>query len=81
MAPHSSVLAWRISENPWWAAIYGFAQSWTRLKQLSSSSSTSIKDTNQKAPVKQVVSRSEMMLGEGVVSLPVWELGAGGGLM
>ena len=34
-------------ENPrdggaWWAAIYGVAQSWTRLKQLSSSSSSSI---------------------------------------
>ena len=32
-------------ENPrdwgtWWAAIYGFAQSWTRLKRLSSSSSS-----------------------------------------
>jgi len=27
---------------------------------------------NQKAPVRQVVSRSEMILGEGVVSLPVW---------
>ena len=32
-------------ENPrdreaWWAAIYGVAQSWTRLKQLSSSSTT-----------------------------------------
>ena len=32
------------SENPrdrgaWWAAVYGVAQSWTRLKQLSSSSS------------------------------------------
>ena len=31
-------------ENPrdrgaWWAAVYGIAQSWTRLKQLSSSSS------------------------------------------
>ena len=24
----------------WWAAIYGVAQSWTRLKQLSSSSSS-----------------------------------------
>ena len=24
----------------WWAAVYGVAQSWTRLKQLSSSSST-----------------------------------------
>ena len=34
-------------ENPkdggaWWAAVYGFAQSWTRLKQLSSSSSSSM---------------------------------------
>ena len=25
----------------WWAAVYGAAQSWTRLKQLSSSSSSS----------------------------------------
>ena len=24
----------------WWAAVYGVAQSWTRLKRLSSSSST-----------------------------------------
>ena len=45
MATHSSVLAWRIpGENPrdggaWWAAIYGVAQSQTRLKGLSSSSS------------------------------------------
>ena len=33
-------------ENPrdggaWWAAVYGVTQSWTRLKQLSSSSSSS----------------------------------------
>ena len=36
MATHSSVLAWRILENPgesqgrgvWWTAIYGVAQSW-----------------------------------------------------
>ena len=26
----------------WWAAVYGVAQSWTRLKQLSSSSGSSI---------------------------------------
>ena len=37
MATHSSVLAWR----GWWAAVYGVAQSRTRLKQLGSSSSTS----------------------------------------
>ena len=34
-------------ENPrdggtWWAAIYGVSQSWTRLKQLSSSSSMDV---------------------------------------
>ena len=34
-------------ENPrdggtWWAAVYGVTQSWTQLKQLSSSSSSSI---------------------------------------
>ena len=33
MATHSSVLAWRIPRmGTWWAAIYGVAQSWTRLK-------------------------------------------------
>ena len=31
MAPHSSVLAWRIPgmAGAWWAAVYGVAQSWT----------------------------------------------------
>ena len=39
MATHSSVLAWRIQGwEAWWAAVYGVAQSWTRLKRLSSSS-------------------------------------------
>ena len=28
----------------WWAAVYGVAQSWTRLRQLSSSSSSSSSD-------------------------------------
>ena len=42
MAPHSSVLAWRIPGTAeQWAAIYGVTQSWTRLKQLSSSRSKS----------------------------------------
>ena len=42
MATHSSVLAWRIpgTGEAWWAAVYGVAQSQTRLKQLSSSSSS-----------------------------------------
>ena len=45
VATHSSILAWRIpgTENPrdrsLVAAVYGVTQSWTRLKQLSSSSS------------------------------------------
>ena len=34
MATHSSVLAWRIPRDggAWWAAVYGVAQSRTRLK-------------------------------------------------
>ena len=42
MATHSSVLAWRIpgTGEPGWAAVYGVAQSRTRLKRLSSSSSS-----------------------------------------
>ena len=41
MATHSSVLALRIpgTGKPGWDAVYGVAQSWTRLKRLSSSSS------------------------------------------
>ena len=40
VATHSSVLAWRIpgTREPGGAAVYGVAQSRTRLKQLSSSS-------------------------------------------
>ena len=43
MATHSSVLAWRIpgTGGAWWATVYGVALSQTRLKQLSSSSSSS----------------------------------------
>ena len=44
MATDSSVLAWRIpgDRGAWWAAVYGVAQSPTRLKRLSSSSSSSM---------------------------------------
>ena len=37
MATHSNVIAWRIlwTEDLWWAAVHGVAQSQTRLKQLS----------------------------------------------
>ena len=43
MATHSSVLAWRIpgTGGAWWAAVFGVTQSRTRLKRLSSSSSSS----------------------------------------
>ena len=38
----------------WWAAVYGVAQSWTRLKRLSSSSR--IKETkNQRHEMKQLL--------------------------
>ena len=44
MATHSSTLAWKnpMDGGAWWAAIYGVAQSRTRLKRLSSSSRTKI---------------------------------------
>ena len=38
MATHSSVLAWRIPGTGEPDEVYGVAQSWTRLKQLSSNS-------------------------------------------
>ena len=38
MATHSNVLVWESQGwGAWWAAVYGVAQSWTRLKWLSSS--------------------------------------------
>ena len=42
MAPHSSTLAWKnpMDGGAWWAAVYGVTQSRTRLKRLSSSSSS-----------------------------------------
>ena len=36
----------------WWAAIYGVAQSWTRLKRLSSSSSSSKEQKTQTAKLE-----------------------------
>ena len=52
MATHSSILAWRIpgTGGAWWAAVYGVAQSRTRLKRLSSSSSSSI---GKRKPMEQ----------------------------
>ena len=36
MAPHSSTLAWKnhLGGEAWWAAVYGVAQSWTRLSDF-----------------------------------------------
>ena len=50
-------------ENPrdggaWWAAIYGVAQSWTRLKRLSSSSSSS-----RLSEIYHLVQHSQEMTG------------------
>ena len=44
MATHSRVLAWRIpgTGGAWWAAICGVAQNRTRLKRLSSNSSSNV---------------------------------------
>ena len=37
MATHSTMLAWRIpGMGTWWAAVYGVAQSWTRLSDFTS---------------------------------------------
>ena len=53
MATHSSVLAWRIpgTGEPWWASIYGVAQSRTQLKQLSRSSRLILKLNIQKTKI------------------------------
>ena len=50
MATHSIVLAWRIpgTGEPWWAAVYGVAQSQTQLKWLSSSNSTEVQPVHPK---------------------------------
>ena len=42
MATHSSILAYRIpmDRGAWWATVHGVAESWTRLKQLSTHTRT-----------------------------------------
>ena len=54
-------------ENPrdrgaWWAAVYGVAQSWTRLKRFSSSSSSSkikVEDPSALSPIPHMTSAQE----------------------
>ena len=50
MAPHSSTCAWKnpMDGGAWWAAVYGVSQSRTRLKRLSSSSSSSTPKASRK---------------------------------
>ena len=49
VAAHSSALVWRIpgKGGAWWAAVYGVAQSWTRLKRLSKQPNTKILNTKK----------------------------------
>ena len=42
---HFHALEKEMDRGAWWATVYGVAQSWTRLKRLSSSSSSSIADS------------------------------------
>ena len=54
-------------ENPrdggaWWAAVFGVAQSWTRLKRLSSSSSINWLDLNMLLTIFQVLKRALIVI-------------------
>ena len=74
MATHSSVLVWRIpgmgepgglpstrDGGAWSAAVYGVAQSWARLKRLSSSSSSSIYwSTSRSIPILAIVNSTSV---------------------
>ena len=46
-----SCLENRRDEGAWWAAVYGVAQSWTRLKRLSSSSSSRANPRGKHGPI------------------------------
>ena len=61
----SSILAWRIPwRRAWWAAVYGVAQSRTRLKQLSSSSSRYTDDTTLMAESEEELKSLWMKIKE-----------------
>ena len=64
MATHSSILAWRIpgTAKPGGLPVYGVTQSRTRLKQLSSSSSSSKGTLN--AEMSTIKDRNGMYLKE-----------------
>ena len=50
----------------WWAAVYGVAQSRTRLKRFSSSSSSVVKESACNAGDPSSIPRSERSTGEGI---------------
>ena len=63
-------------ENPrdggaWWAAVYGVAQSWTRLKRLSSSRSSSLREEDNLAEYRDQ-HECQRKLSYQKRSLPVW---------
>ena len=62
MATHSSVLVWNPRDRgAWWAAVYGVAQSRTRLNRLSSSSSSKLNSYNTHAMTDKSIKFWEMM--------------------
>ena len=63
MATHSSVLAWRIPGmgGAWWAAVYGVAQSQTRLKRLSSDTYLGWLQMGKGKPVNTPIFHAELL--------------------
>ena len=73
MATHSSVLAWRIPGiEAWWAAVYGVAQSRTRLKRLSSSSSSKLSYNRSKCQPTPVLLPGESHGQKSLVGYSPW---------
>ena len=71
LAIHSSVLAWRIpgTGEPGGLPVYGVTQSWTQLKQLSSSSSSScyfISEDPTEIHIYQCLKYNQLWTGEGL---------------
>ena len=73
MATHSSVLAWRFPGmgEAWWTAVYEVAQSRTRLKRLSSSS-TYLYDSPSRTVVCWPSVKALTQLGSYQVRYPQW---------
>jgi len=48
-------------EGAWWAAVYGVAQSWTRLKRLSSSSRRKYKEGISKVEIEMNIQQNSQI--------------------